>query len=437
MRFTYRGILLISLLLPLLGIGGYFLFLELRPPNEGERRFEEAIQAIQAREEATPEAQRGSASLMREEAIEQASDQWFDDLLIRYPWMSISYRDVPEEDNGFAQWIQFVDSTDYIARYDHNPSLIPDEISEMSWDEESYDRSKLEDLLRKHQELLDEILRIAELPQQSSKDVDPAHLIDLKALPVKQAGDILLLQGRLAMEQGNPDKAIRYYGATMNFADHFDAIETPCLLYKTVTILIRLGVHGSFHEHILPHIMHDSQALSAWRETMRYDRPFADEMIHMLRGEWHTTTRAWILPALVDNQSSELDDMASIRDQQALLDALANHYDFIFKTLRSPAGMTGSAPTLSPPSVSPKISAKAMGIYEVCSIGVDSWIRGSMRAHSLFAMHDALIGIALGEPPAKEPFTGTPFLWDPSTRTLSAPPGSPEEIDPLVLPPAP
>ncbi|MGJ8635193.1 MAG: hypothetical protein ACSHX7_14855 [Luteolibacter sp.] len=106
------------------------------------------------------------------------------------------YKDVADEDNGFLQWLDFMD------RFEEGLPL-PDEIAEMIAGNADWDSLIFKKWVEENGGLVDEILALGLLPDQSVKGVDFDRYLFIGAKTPKQASDLLLARATLAMEDGD------------------------------------------------------------------------------------------------------------------------------------------------------------------------------------------------------------------------------------------
>jgi hypothetical protein len=91
----------IFLLLAAIGVSWYFS----RPQADPQRALEGATADSPSRTKAAERSAPGPAmERSRQEAISTAAQKWYEELLVKYPQMKPSYREVPDERNGFLQW---------------------------------------------------------------------------------------------------------------------------------------------------------------------------------------------------------------------------------------------------------------------------------------------------------------------------------------------
>lgn len=404
-----------------------------RVPTESERRLDEAMAEIDAKTAKLSDRPPSDDNHRHEEALDLAADRWFADLQKRYPWLAVEFRDVPDEQNGFLRYIEYLRTLDSDGPSPRLP--IPGSIQAMMDDATSFDAEAYAAWMEMNRPLLADILAIAEAPDRSSKGIDPWDFVFIEARPAAQMAGLLRLEARLAMTRSDQERTRRLFAAAMNLASHFDGIETPTLLSSTVAILIRSSSQNDFLNNHLPTIADDPAALKVWREALRHQEPLIDSTRNLLVGEWHVTTRAMILPGMISGNPRWFGEGTEeiIREAQPWLDAHASILKnaFVGLTTESPSKFA-EHPFRMAPEASQLCDASREQL-EALGGGTATWLGGMHRAQTEMAMTDALFAIALGENPPVDPISGKPFVWDSGARTLSAPFAN-GDIEPLCLP---
>lgn len=371
--------------------------------------------------------------------VQRMAEEWYRELLARHPEFQVEFKDVPDRENGF---LKFLDLADFLSPGEPHAAQLPtsDEMLEMLAGKTEFDAALVNGWIASNPELYERLLDFAEAPDQSvqGQSMERYHFIAAR-LP-HQTGQLLVASARAAMERGDPEEALRLYRASVHLADHFDGVEIPSLLGKTVSVLVRLNALSSFQEHILPQVIDDPESLATWRRSLPRVESVNDTAPPLFTGEWNITTRMYLLPAMISRDPKWLGDAPVIdrAAQQAVAEAYASRMArFIDHAASAPMsellGEKGTVPLLPESSLSPD----ARKYLEIIEVGTSAWLSGLGRGVSVTAQHHALLAIALGEEPPAEPVTGQPFLWDPASRTLSPPPGAPEDVAPLRLPSAP
>ncbi len=369
--------------------------------------------------------------------MDAAAQRWYEELLERYPEFQVEFRDVPDAENGFLQYLAFMDEMG-------GPSAnlpMPDSLRSMLSGEESWDAARLEAWIAANEDLYSRLLGVAEAPAQSANGIDLKRYSFLSARFPREVALLLHGVARLQMESGSPEEALRHYAAAMNFARHFDGTEIHSLLGKTVAMLVRSESQENFRQNILPQIAEDPGALGKWREALTHVESMDVAVPKLLVGEWHLTVRALLLPAILTKEdpaelSNDRNAMLNMPDPDALLDAYSAA---LAKERREARSMTLSEAINEGVEFEcpAHLSEQAREVMGILGVGSPNWLKGQARAISLHAMHDAAFAVLLGEPLPSEPNSGQPFLWDEVSRMISAPPEAEElglRLEPIAVP---
>lgn len=329
--------------------------------------------------------------------------------LARHPGLAVTYKDVPDDRNGFLKWCQFEK---------HHPSGsldLPEEIKRMI-NGEGWDADKVAAWMNEHADLIAEIMEIGLTPDQSAKGVNFPKGGFVQARLAKEAADLLLMRARLEAERGSPETSLQSLQATMGLANHLDQIETPSLLHATVSILLRLGASRQFFENVLPALPGDSLDLSAWQQNFGATSS-PEEFGRLLIGEWHVGTRYLAMPAMVSGEAEWKD----VSDPEVFLDRWADWVE---------AGVRGCDSTdlghLSDTlggihAETDGISSHSIGMLEVVGTGLAAWSKGWVRSQIQRQQQTAAFAYLRGEPLPNEPVTGKPFVWDEASQSIRVP----------------
>lgn len=401
--------------------------------TEGERRLATTLAELN---ETLPDSETAgspgglSRSARQQTAVRLAADQWYKELLADYPTFRVDYRDIPADRNGFLQYLNLSEGMSVDPSIGNPQSPLPPGLTEMlRGDDEQWDPEGLAAWMAGNEAQFRRILAVAELPERSVRHVDTERYYFLGTrLPAQFAG-LLLGAARLAHDSGDHASALRYYRATMNLADHFDRVEIPSFLAKTIAVRIRRRAFITFHRDILPGLPDEPACLADWRRALHHRDDIAAEIPRMLTAEWHLTTRHLILPALLSGQNPIEGTgglTMKLHDQGAFLEAYS---DSIAGACAHPPVEFGRA---TRPEWPAGLSHEARQALDNLHVDARAWIRGMTASNTLAAMNEALIAIRLHEDLPLDPTSGEPFEWDAKTRTLSPPAGN-ETVEPIAL----
>lgn len=346
--------------------------------------------------------------------IRAQADRWYAKILEDNPDMAVTYRDIPDDRNGFLQLLEFME------RQGKDGLPIPPEIrgivdGSAPWDPVAFARWQEE-----NQALIQEILSIGMLPDQSTRGIDPQRFSFIAARTPRDAAILLQACARLAMEQGDEAVAFTNLNAALGLADHLDRMEVPSLLAETVSVLIRLSTRKIVMKQLLSGEGGVSGDLSIWADLIGSGPESPEALAHVLKGEWHTTTRSYLLPGLLGDGSVLPGDASKIRDPDAVAQTYLDYFRHLTTQLDAPELKDIASINMGPPDMS-HLSPEAAEYFAVIFPGVTSWSKGWARAQTDAALVQAAFIAAAGNEMPREPITGLPFIHDPATGTVRVP----------------
>lgn len=354
----------------------------------------------------------------RRESVSAAAQKWYEELLEKYPRMKPVYRNVPDDRNGYLQLLLLAESV-------KTPRLSPDLEMMFSGDQSVWEAGKFKAWLAENQAYADEILRVAELPDRSTKGIAFDRIFNETARMSTEFSRILLGSSRLAFESGDQETALRYMKAAGSLGDHFADIEVPSMLGEVISTGIRARASDALFENFLPVLANDPEALRQWSEVIFRSEEPASEYARAITGEWNTAIRGLLLPALLGDHSVvggviPADDVAGLIDSYTL--AMQGMAEGV-SAMGAERFDVGQATNASSPSDVLKEVPGGNEKFTVESILFS--IRGLAAAFgtnaSRNAMRSGAISILLGEEPPVDPVSGKAFAWNAATRTLASP----------------
>ena len=355
--------------------------------------------------------------------------------LAEFPDLAVEAKPVPQDQNGFRLLYELADD-------DGQPKIpVSPELRALLKDDAAWDPAAMRAALEANSEFVSHIGRIAALPDRSSMDMPADYLNFFHARPVMLGSKILLAKARLAAEAKDEAEALRMVNASLNLASHLDRIETPSLLAITIGLLVDLQTQDAIMTKILPALGKEAD-LPSWRGAITSRPQYnPDEFARLMRGEWNSALEHFILPIIFSPNYEHRPD-----DYEAFVRAYTVKFDFLCKTLagRKPRTLLYLPPTPNPD----KLSRGSWELLEMCQIGAGNWGKGYARAGSVRAQSLAALELLILEKTGAtlaadstagvtfEPLSEERFLYDPATRTISAPAAIAEEagVKPVTLP---
>lgn len=360
----------------------------------------------------------------------------YQQVLKRYPELAVTLREVPAERNGFLQLLDLLErfQADPARRLPRDvPALqLPESLTKFLSGSGPWDPAEARAWLAKEKALLDEVRAIGLLPEQSSAGIDVNRYSFFSARVVKGFSDALLLEARLAAEEGNVAGALDAIRAAKGVGDHIGKIETPSLLSVTVQILLNLQVQSQVVSHIIPALPPGQFDPAAWEAAVRPEVLPPSEYSRIMKGEWHIGVQQYILPIACD-----VEDPKYAPDPEALIDFYSGRFAEVVATHDKPAIAEWATVAVPAPPTTGHLSRSNRQAAEMMFVGEQAWSKGLLRAMHSTGMTNAAFAMMKGQPIPADPIHGLPYVWDPATRQLS-PPADPvfeeQQLKPITVP---
>lgn len=347
-------------------------------------------------------------------ALRIESERVFQEMLERHPELKVTYKDVADEDNGFLQWLNFID------RYHTEGELpLPESIVEMISGRGEWDAAELEKWLDENRELYAEILALGLLPDQSAKGIETSRFGFLSARIPKQSSDLLLAAAKLAISNGDVRTAQLCIQSVLGTSRHLGEIETPSLNIGTVGLVIRMSAKKAVID--LSAVAGDStsEVLSEWKRLVEEEAIAGDILGRYLFGEVHLGGQDYLIPALLDQQSSREGFPGSL-NIKTMLDAYAEYFSgaiskFKGKTIHETAAIYPRVLSIA------GIPEEHRAWMDIFPDGMDAWTKSWIHSQRIEGVVDASLAVALGEEIPIEPTSGLPYILDQNAGTISLP----------------
>ncbi|MES2983521.1 MAG: hypothetical protein V4727_14505 [Verrucomicrobiota bacterium] len=371
----------------------------------------------------------GTSSMTTEEErfAKRESERIRKTILVKIPSLRLEAKEVAPEQNGYLALYELTKDPDF---KDLRSSGIIDQVSE-----EKIDPTVIRKDLIAFDAIGKEIERIAALTDRSNIINGKLHTEFLPAGEIKAMGDYLVLQARLAAQEGDEAESFRYLSLAVNLSEHLGSLESPYLLSETVYILLRLNVRSVFFKSIMP-TLDRSTDLVKWQSILEPRTHVPQRFSVLVKGEFSTFTEVY-MPILFEE----------VPDPEAMSMALAKYNDANAKRYEAMNFQQFSGAKVLPHEPFTKhISREGVGLFDIMFFGDDSWTRGAIRSvvveHHYAAALDLLIREQKGEDISKltetfllNPQTLKPFVYDATTRTLDkVAVGTSGDIEALKLP---
>jgi hypothetical protein len=361
------------------------------------------------------------------EDIQRMADRWYREILEKHPEMKVTFKDVPDERNGTLQLLDFMDR---FGKGGADGLPLPDDIRAMIGGSAPWDAVAMAKWLEENRALYDEIQSIGLLDEQSVKGIDMDRLKFFGARLPSDCSKLLLANARLAMERGDEFEAMMSATSAMGLADHLDRMEMPSLLSETVSVLIRQNVRKVILNEILGAAGESAPDLDMWRGLIGSNPETPADLAKVFLGEWHHTTRSYLLPALLgdpdflpmlmDGSKVEPGSNGEIHDPDAVVEAHLRYFSRLIDEMKHSelSGLSGLS--ASPPDKT-GVSQNGGAILDLLFVGASAWSKGWTRSQTDAAISFAALQAASGGALPLEPYTGKPFVVDPEAGTVSVP----------------
>lgn len=364
--------------------------------------------------------------------IQRRAEIWVKRLMERYPELAVTPHPVPDERNGFLKWVEFSERMK-AATTIHTPTIgLGTAFGEYLNGKQPWDPAAASNWMKANAALMDEIRAMGQLTEASSDGISVDRYSFMPARLAKECADALMMEARLAAENGDAAAAMESLSAARGLGHHFTAIESPTLLHATMSILIQMEIERRVFAEILPALPPGSRDPAAWEAVVRPEVKPPAEFGRLMKGEWSVTLREWILPPMLDPGETK-----GPPDPGALLDAYSMPFAQLVASHEN-ARLGDDIPLLfdeGPQTAG--LSSASRKMLEMLFVGSRAWNKGTYRAASSHGLTLAAFSVMKDGTLPMDPVRGLPYRWDPATRTLSMP-ATPEfdemKIKPVVVP---
>jgi len=356
--------------------------------------------------------------------------KWKAEFLEKFPILEVTPRPVPDGENGFLM----------LWELDQREGISP-EFQDLLIHLEDFDADVARRVLQEHQDFIDHVEKIADMTATSSIEMPEAYDGFFNARRMKRAHDVVLFKACLAAHEGVEKEALRCMQMAGNLGEHLAGIETPTFLTETIAILFSLARCHTILDVVLPKLGPQCD-LSAWQtELNRLGDYSPQRYAELLRGEWQTGA---------DHFAFEYITIATLTGE--IRDGKGCAFAYT-EWMASQAAELQNATALRVEDLKTKetdfkhLPKEQREFMPVFVMGTSSWAKGFLTSSQTHARARAAIDLLILErdegsiTPAdttritRDPISGEPFVFDPESRTLSAPHASSEyQYEPIKLP---
>ena len=220
--------------------------------------------------------------IARAKELRRLADVLHKRLLERYPELAVAHKNVSPERNGFLKWLELAErlcppdqGTDF------PPNLkFPEDLKKHFNGDGPWNAEAAKAWLGQLKPLVDEIRAIGLMPEQSIEGIDVHRWAFINARLVKVGSEALLIEARLAAENGEVAAALEAIQASNGLAAHMANVETPSLLAITVQILVNMQTQRYAFAEIMPALPPGGLDPVAWEKALNPTVPRPDEFAH-------------------------------------------------------------------------------------------------------------------------------------------------------------
>lgn len=345
----------------------------------------------------------------------------------RYPDLAVPFKSIPDERNGYLQWLKFEERWNAAPSGTRGDLEIPTPLKEYLSDDAEWDTESARAWITANAAVLAEIRDIGLLPDQSTRGITVDRWPVLEAILKKRACDALLLEARLAVADGDIPSAIRSMTAARGLSRHFSDVETPTLLGATVGILCKRSMERFFLYKLLPSIPPDELDVAAWEAAIQPKVDTPADFARFVKGEWSYSLRHYFLPLILSPE-----EKAPLPDSGEFIDAFSIPFAKVAKDHET--ATLGALPPIRSwtRTDTSHLSRESRNMFFMSTLGLDSWREGWEKSQSWVAFTMATFSVLKGEAPLPDPVSGMHFSWNPITRELDMPAGQEDPSQPPV-----
>ncbi|RYD36579.1 MAG: hypothetical protein EOP85_18190 [Verrucomicrobiaceae bacterium] len=293
----------------------------------------------------------------------------------------------------------------------HSP-IVPEEFNRPG---EPLDPQAAHTFLATHRDLIDRLRAIGLMMEHSSDGYEP---VDRPPNPYNLlwGGELLLLDARLDVAQGDRARALETMRALQGLSDHLTGVSSAGTLEACLAGALHQQVRLHLMESILPSLPADQIDLASWEAEMGALPARPKDYAGLQRGDWNSMMSE-LLPALVDTS-----DVSVPADADLLVEIYTRHMREMASlpqdvNLGEMADHDRSAPSVDHLSWRGRDLASGLGLKERDVYFRDLWQTQQASA----GMTQAAFAILHGKPVPNDPVSGLPYQWNPATRELSMP----------------
>jgi len=368
--------------------------------------------------------------------IQRLAEAWLKRMKERYPELAVKPKVVPDERNAFLKWIEFTERRKAVAGDADSPSIpFGKEMVDYLAGKAPWNAEAARAWLTANAGLMDEIRGMGMMTEASTEGIAVDRYGFLHARLAKGAMDALVMEARLAAENGDAAAAMESVRAARGLATTMTNVESPTLLHATVRILVEMGIERQVFSEILPALPAGSRDVAAWEAVVNPQVDPPAEFARIMKGEWSVGLRQFLLPMMLDpEEANPLPDAGQLLDAYTLPFAELARFREGAKLGQEPAWPFEEETTMNNAM---GLSHESRQMFSILFVGARAWSKGWDRAQHSHGLMQAAFTMMKGDVVPVDPVRGLQYQWDPATRTLGMPAGKEFEemgINPVMVP---
>jgi hypothetical protein len=364
--------------------------------------------------------------------------EWYDRILARYPDLALPPgKNVPEERNALHHWQELakrLTGPNPGSAADLGlPKELTDHFRTNARHSKPWDSQNTQTWLDANRAVIEEIRAIGLMPESSGLGLPPGALASVSFSLSLDSAKALLMDARLAAEQGDIHRALESVHAASGLAGHLRNSEAPTFMASMIAANLQRQIEIYAISNILPALPAGKVDIIAWENAVNPRLQQPADFARIVRGEWNLGMAYELLPALADSASP-----GTPSDPEYLAEAYTRHMNAAAKQAD---GLTLSDLPSHPLPATPvgHLSRRSQEIASSIGLagGVYPYRNYWERNQASTGLAIAAFAILKGQPIPNDPIYGVPYLWDPATRRLSLPDISPYKkngIRPIIVP---
>ncbi len=302
--------------------------------------------------------------------LQRKIDEWYPQALERYPRFQVQYKNVQDDRNGFLKIIEWQEEFELENIWDAIPEKF-DGLLEMRKGNGSASPellSELETYLKTKQDLLDRALVIGLLSEQSVKNIPSKRYIFTSVDFVMNIINHLKLKVILEAGRGDAAEVMKTLTAIRGWINHYSGIETPSLIFMTLSVAIQNHLNPLVYSMVLPNMELEGFNYDQGAKLLNNEIDRQAQWVNMWRGEWHSCVKA-LLPMELPH--------VNLRDPIECMEV----YSSFMNDLADPKQIEVVGLSMPPPPE--HLTVKSRALIELLDLGISAFGDGFRRSMTL------------------------------------------------------